>query len=442
MSNKTKYPGVYRLGNRTFKVRAKIVDPRTGKPKEGVRIFENVGVREAVRRRAELIDELRQELAAASARCRVGEYAKSWMRSKALKLDEDTAKRYATALDLHVLPGLGDYYYDALTKRDVQTWVDDQLSGGQTDGKGEFKPWSVRTVHSWFRVFRTMTRDAMEDLELNRDPTMRVSFPEFPEAEESNSITTEQLVKFLDAMRTDFPQHFALAVVLAFTGLRFCHASALRWEDWDEAAGVLLIVRKQVRGRVGPVSRKKRAPNQIPVLLELAAVLREHRAWLAASNAPGYSDGWMFPSKTGTLRATSTMSKAWKRCMTAAGIDKRFTTHGLRYTFTDIIREAEVDPVVRRALTGHVTKKMQHHYSTVRLAEKREAMEAMHRRVSIPGVQIRRARAEKSDAGACSSAGNPSAGGVSASKSGGQSGGRPTNEKRPAALAPLTGRNS
>jgi integrase len=51
----------------------------------------------------------------------------------------------------------------------------------------------------------------------------------------------------------DHPQHYGLVVLMAYTGLRFCHASALRWEDWDEEAGVIRVVRKQVGRRVGPV---------------------------------------------------------------------------------------------------------------------------------------------------------------------------------------------
>ena len=68
------------------------------------------------------------------------------------------------------------------------------------------------------------------------------------------------------------PQHFALVAVLAFTGLRFCHASALRWEDVDADNGVLRVVRKNIRGRVGPVSRKKRAPREYPLHPTLAAI--------------------------------------------------------------------------------------------------------------------------------------------------------------------------
>ena len=42
--------------------------------------------------------------------------------------------------------------------------------------------------------------------------------------------------------------------------------------------------------------------------------------------------------------------------------------------FTDLVRRANVDAVVRRAPTGHVTEEMQRHYSTVGLDEKRAAI--------------------------------------------------------------------
>ena len=55
--------------------------------------------------------------------------------------------------------------------------------------------------------------------------------------------------------------------------------------------------------------------------------------------------------------------------------------HGLRYTFTDLVRLANVDAVVRRALTGHVTEEMQRKYSTVGLDEKRAAVAGVIRLV-------------------------------------------------------------
>jgi hypothetical protein len=56
-------------------------------------------------------------------RLRVGDYAKSWIESKARGIDGRTADRYVTALELHILPVLGDYYLDALTSMVVQRWL-------------------------------------------------------------------------------------------------------------------------------------------------------------------------------------------------------------------------------------------------------------------------------------------------------------------------------
>ena len=150
-----------------------------------------------------------------------------------------------------------------------------------------------------------------------------------------NCLEPDELAVFLAAMRAEFPHHWGLSVLLAYTGLRFCHASSLRWEDWDRDRGLIRVLRKQVRGKVGPVTRKKQAPREIPVEPELAAALGEHRAMLLTDQAPGLEEGWMFPSSAGTLRVPSSLYKAWHRCMEATGIERRFTVHGMRYTFTD-----------------------------------------------------------------------------------------------------------
>jgi integrase len=89
----------------------------------------------------------------------------------------------------------------------------------------------------------------------------------------------------------------------------------------------------------------------------------------------------MFPSAKGTLRTPNSLDRAWAKCFKHAEITKRFTVHGLRYTFTGLVRRANVDAVVRRALTGHVTEETQRHYSTVGLDEKRAAIAGVLRLV-------------------------------------------------------------
>jgi integrase len=134
----------------------------------------------------------------------------------------------------------------------LRGWTSEKRGSKQDKTKTVRRSYSRDTVKGWFRVFRTMTRDAMATLELPRDPTLRITMPEDTgDVDEANSLSPAQLAAFLTAMRTRYPQHYALVVLLAYTGLRFCHASALHWQDWEEAGGVLRISRKQVRGKVG-----------------------------------------------------------------------------------------------------------------------------------------------------------------------------------------------
>ena len=132
---------------------------------------------------------------------------------------------------------------------------------------------------------------------------------------------------------------------------------------------------------MGAVSRKKRAPPEIPLLPELAEILREHRQRMVARQVKGLDEGWMFPSKRGTTRTPGGLWKVWRDCLDEAKITQHFTVHGLRRTFNDLTRRAGVDSVVIRSLTGHVTERMREHYSTVALDEKRAALASVIRLV-------------------------------------------------------------
>lgn len=64
---------------------------------------------------------------------------------------------------------------------------------------------------------------------------------------------------------------------------------------------MLHIRRKQVNGKVGPFTRKKRALNEYPVPPELAAILGAHREAVIAKKDDGDPSPrltWIFPSST------------------------------------------------------------------------------------------------------------------------------------------------
>lgn len=109
-----------------------------------------------------------------------------------------------------------------------------------------------------------------------------------------------------------------------------------------------------------------------------------YRAWVEAEALPGRECGLVFFSNVGTPLGSSRISQALRDARAAVGMRARLTSHGLRRTVTDLLRQAGVDPVVARSaadpadpaeksLVGHTTDRMREHYSFVRPAEVRDA---------------------------------------------------------------------
>jgi integrase len=132
----------------------------------------------------------------------------------------------------------------------------------------------------------------------------------------------------------------------------------------------------------------------------------------------GLARGLMFPSTVGTYRTPNSLDAAWAKCLEKARISKRFTTHGLRYTFTDLVRLANVDAVVRRALTGHVTEEMQRHYTTVGLDEKRAAVAGVLRLVPPGSAENNTSRMPSTEGSDAANPTSPARSGVSGGVSG------------------------
>jgi hypothetical protein len=72
-------------------------------------------------------------------------------------------------------------------------------------------------------------------------------------------------------------------------------------------------------------------------------------------------------------RSGGALTKPLKTALKEAGIEKRFTIHGFRRTFNNLLRQATTGEVVR-SMTGHVTERMTEHYSHIESHEKRAAV--------------------------------------------------------------------
>lgn len=364
----TRYPGIYRTTS-GYRVRVRAVDPRTGTQKEANQSFDGITVEQAVLKQAELRDAIRAGGSVTErARVKYAHFAQSLFERK-LALGElrsaKTRERWADTQDLHLIPYFGDWYVDAIRKTNIDEW---KVVQGR---KIEREDYSPNTVNGWLSILLTTLRAAVDDLELERDPTRKVSLFDTSEwatytEEEPNALAPDEVPRFMAKARDIFPQHYAMLALGLVTGRRPSELRPLRRKGdepdvlWEE--GVLLVRRSETMGQVRETTKTGRR-LRIPLPLDLVEVLREHVE--ALPEGPMRDSDLLFPSETGAFRAGSCLDKPIRKIAEAAKIRKALTPRFMRRTFQDLGRQARVHDFVVRAISGHATVAMQERYSSV-----------------------------------------------------------------------------
>jgi integrase len=155
--------------------------------------------------------------------------------------------------------------------------------------------------------------------------------------------------------------------------------AALKWEDIDEAKGLIRVSRGNWKGQE-ITSTKTRKRRTVPLDPEVADVLRVYRQRLVAAQHPGLATGWVFPARNGGLHRSYPLRRVLQVALKESGIDRRVTVHGLRHTANDLLRRVASAEVVR-SIVGHSTARMTEHYSHVDAGEKQAALSRMLRLV-------------------------------------------------------------
>ena len=100
---------------------------------------------------------------------------------------------------------------------------------------------------------------------------------------------------------------------------------------------------------------KKRQKLFLPK--ELMEVLRWHVEQQIPERIRVESD-LLFPSETGGFRSRSILDKPFRKVAAAINLGKLVTPRGMRRTYQDLARAAEMKDLVTRAISGHATEQM------------------------------------------------------------------------------------
>lgn len=272
--------------------------------------------------------------------------------------------------------GFGDIFIEHLRPMHVEAW---RAGIGQLIAAGRYSP---STANGWLNILRHVTKRAKRELRLPYDaaegiPPFDTSEHETYSEEEPNALTSEEAAAFLACMKEQAPAQYAMAYLGFATGLRPSSLRPLRRSGqtpdvlWDQ--GVILVRRSHTIGEELMNTTKTKLRQRITVPSEVMDVLRWHVDTQLETPQQRASE-LLFPAEDGGLRSVSFQKKAFATVASLIGLTKQITPRGMRRTFNDLARAANVEAIVTKSISGHQTDRMREHYSTVTPDEQRRSI--------------------------------------------------------------------
>jgi hypothetical protein len=207
--------------------------------------------------------------------------------------------------------------------------------------------------------------------------------------------------EFLEVLLRQNPQHYAMTYLGTITGLRPSSLRPLRRRGpekdvvWDKNR--ILVRRSQTRGHEVMNTTKQKRRYAIDVPEDAMKVLAWH-VETQLSTPEQQSSDLLFPSTVGGFRSPNVLNKPFAAAVETMKLGFPFTQRGMRRTFNDLARHAKIEAIVTRSISGHLTERMQDHYSTVASDEQRASIAKVIQLFSPPRSAVAEEPAVEPDA--------------------------------------------
>lgn len=185
------------------------------------------------------------------------------------------------------------------------------------------------------------------------------------------AISTDEERRLLDAsVRARSPLIRPFLRIALLTGMRSGEITSLTWGQVNMEKRILSVGRAKTPSGTG---------RQIPMNRDLYQVLSAHHDWFMKRFGELKPEQYLFPfgspMPADPNRPITDISGVWDNVRKEAGV--RCRIHDLRHTIATKMAEAGVPENTMLALMGHLSHAMLERYSHIRMAAKREAVEAL-----------------------------------------------------------------
>lgn len=277
-------------------------------------------------------------------------------------LRQSTIDKKKQVLSHHILPFFGTYRLNQITPQVVYRWID-YINAKVLDDTG--KSLSVKMRRNIFADLKAVFTFAIKRGWLDTSPLQHIDNFKDSEAvptahQDQHYYTSAQFDVFLDGLRKVRPggillRYLTLFIILFYTGARKGEANALRWEDYDQAAGTLYIRRsvnmKSKGGYTISIPKNASSFRKVKICRQIRTTLADQLAY--QQQDPAWSSSWYICGGPDPIPDTS-IEKANTDAASAAGLP-HIRIHDFRHSHASLLINRGVLPKAIAKRLGHST---------------------------------------------------------------------------------------
>jgi len=286
--------------------------------------------------------------------------ALAWLQGEKPHLAERTHAIYRVALDCHLIPVMGSWLLCDIGGEEIKAYQAKRKAAGA----------SARTLNKELQVLRQVLKRHKMWANLQGE----VKF----ERESENigkALTPDEETALLKACES-YQLLYTVVTLALNTALRKNEIRLLRWGQIDFFKRTLTVGRSKTEGGTGreiPLN-----PPTYAALVKWAGRFPESKAEhyaFPACEAAGIEREHPTSERIDASRPIKSWRTAWRAALKRAGLQIRF--HDLRHTCVTKIAESQASEQTIMAIAGHLSRRMVEHYSHIRMAAKRVALDAI-----------------------------------------------------------------
>ncbi|HXT71310.1 MAG TPA: site-specific integrase [Vicinamibacterales bacterium] len=279
-------------------------------------------------------------------------YARKWLKDGEATRKASTHRFYRFNLELHTFPIIGTQAIHSLGRSDCRRLVASCRDKGL----------KVASVQGVQRTLSAVLSQAVEDELLAANPALRmgrhVRQGDEPKREIA-PLSKDEVQRFLSAVESDWPEHYAFFLCAVRTGMRLGELLALQWGDFDLKKGFVRIQRNLVAGRL--TTPKNGTSRRVDLSKQLIETLERR---LVAAKAEKLRSGkeelnpWVFANSEGKpLDGDNLRRRVFQKALTRAKL-RQIRLHDLRHTYASLLLAQGVAPLYVKDQLGHSSIKV------------------------------------------------------------------------------------